>query len=86
MPQTVVLIKSQKEELKKFEENLKWFQDNYDDLKKKFAGEYVVVNDGKVVLHGKDAKELIEKLRAKYGDIGSFVIEYVSKEKIELML
>jgi hypothetical protein len=39
-----------------------------------------------VVMHDKDARTLINKLRQKYEDIGVFVVEFVSKEKVELIL
>lgn len=81
-----VLIDKQKKEFQKFEKNMKWFQNNYEKLRDQYAGEYVAVNDGKVVLHDENARALITKLRKKHEDLGAFVIEFVSKEKIELIL
>lgn len=81
-----ILIERQKEEFRAFEKNMKWFQDNYEKLREQYAGQYVAINKGKVVMHGENAKALIEKLREEYGDIGAFVVEFVSKEKIELIL
>lgn len=81
-----VLVTEQKKEFERFEKNMKWFQDNYEKLRESHAGQYVAVNDNNVVMHGENAKALIKKLREKYGNIGAFVIEFVSKEKIELIL
>jgi len=81
-----VLVTEQKKEFERFEKNMKWFQDNYEKLRESYAGQYVAVNDNNVVMHGENAKALIKKLREKYGNIGAFVIEFVSKEKIELIL
>lgn len=81
-----ILLNQQKSEFRKFEKNMKWFQDNYEELRVLYAGQYVAVNDGKVVMHGEDARALIKKLRAEFGDIGAFVIEFVSKEKVEFIL
>jgi len=81
-----VLVSKQKAEFQKFDKNMKWFQDNYEKLKEEYAGKYVSVSEGKVILCDKDARVLIKKLREQYGDIGAFVIEFVSKHKMELIL
>jgi len=81
-----VLIAQQKKEFKQFERNMKWFQDNYDKLRDLYADEFVAINNNKVIMHNKDARSLIRSLRDKYVDIGAFVIEFVSKEKLELIL
>jgi len=81
-----VLVSKHKKELREFEKNMKWFQSNYEKLRESYAGEYVAVNNGEVVIHDKDARALIKRLRKQYEDIGAFVIEFVSKEKFELIL
>ena len=81
-----VLIGQQKKEFRTFEKNMKWFQDNYEKLREQFSGEYVAVNNSQVVMHDKDARTLINKLRQQCEDIGVFVVEFVSKEKVELIL
>lgn len=81
-----VLVGKQKAELQAFERNMKWFQENYEKLKEGYAGEYVAVNNGKVVSHNRDARVLIKALYEQYGDIGAFVVEFVSKSKMELIL
>ena len=81
-----ILLRQHKEELRQFERNMKWFQENYEKLRQSYAGEYVAINNEKVVGHNKDVRLLIKHLRDKYGDIGAFVIEFVSKEKYELIL
>lgn len=81
-----VLMHKHKEEFKKFESNMKWFQDNYEKLKEQYAGEYVAVYDDRVIARGKDARGLINQLRKTYSDLGAFVVEFVSKEKMELIL
>jgi len=81
-----VLRSEHKKEFQKFVKNMKWFQSNYEKLRQLYAGQYVAVNDGKVVMHGEDARALVKELRGEYKDIGAFVIEFVSKEKIELIL
>jgi len=65
---------------------MKWFQDNYDKLKKEYGDEYVAVDNGNVLMHDKDARSLIKTLKKQYKDIGAIVIEFVSKEKMDLIL
>jgi hypothetical protein len=55
-------------------------------LKKEYAGEYVAVDCGKVVMHDKNARTLIEALKKKYKDIKPMVVEYISKQRMELSL
>ena len=81
-----ILLSRQKKDFKAFEKNMKWFQDNYEKLREQFSGEYVAVNNGQVVMHDKDARTLISRLRQQCEDVGVFVVEFVSKEKVELIL
>jgi hypothetical protein len=81
-----VLVSKQKAEFERFERNMKWFHDNYEKLKAEYAGEYVAIDEGRVVGHDRDARVLIKRLRERHEDIGAFVIEFVSKEKMELIL
>ena len=81
-----ILVSKQKKEFSRFEKNMKWFQKNYEKLRELYSGEYVAVDNNEVLMHNEDARTLINLLREKYEDIGAFVIEFVSKEKFELIL
>ena len=81
-----ILLSRQKQDFHRFETNTKWFQDNYEKLKKEYAGEYVAVDEGKVLMHDKDARALIKALKQKYKNLEPIVIEFVTKEKMELIL
>jgi uncharacterized protein involved in tellurium resistance len=81
-----VLLAHQKDEFHRFETNMKWFQDNYKKLKKEYAGEYVAVDCGKVLMHNKNARTLIEALKEKYKDVRPMVVEYISRQRMELIL
>jgi hypothetical protein len=81
-----ILLGRQRKDFKAFEKNMKWFQDNYEKLREQFSGEYVAVNNSQVVMHDKDARTLISRLRQQCEDVGVFVVEFVSKEKVELIL
>ena len=81
-----ILVSKQKKEFSRFEKNMKWFQKNYEKLRELYSGEYVAVDNNEVLMHNEDARTLINLLREKNEDIGAFVIEFVSKEKFELIL
>lgn len=81
-----VLMSAQKKEFREFEKNMKWFQKNYEKLRELYSGQYVAVKDDAVVKANEDVRVLIKELREEHKDIGAFVVEYVSKEKIELIL
>ena len=44
-----VVFQTELENMGKFEQNLNWFQANYDDLKQKYGEQYVAINDGELV-------------------------------------
>ena len=81
-----VLMSAQKKEFREFEKNMKWFQKNYERLRELYSGQYVAVKDDAIVKANEDVRVLIKELREEHKDLGAFVVEYVSKEKIELIL
>ncbi|MFQ6134380.1 MAG: DUF5678 domain-containing protein [Nitrososphaerales archaeon] len=76
-----LLLDKAVESLIKFRKDMKWFQDHYEDLKKQYPDKYVAVHDGEVVDHDKTYIHLIQRLKKRYADISSFVVEYVSGER-----
>ncbi len=79
MPELVV--ENELEKLKKFNRDVEWFQNNYENLKKDYKGEYVAINNQKVIGHDKDLNILIKKLKEQNEDISSFVIEQIHEHK-----
>jgi uncharacterized protein DUF5678 len=55
------------DKLKKFTRNSQWFRDHYNDLYAKYKGEYVAINDSKVIDHDVDYERLItNRLRQRF--------------------
>ncbi|MFL6364310.1 MAG: DUF5678 domain-containing protein [Nitrososphaeraceae archaeon] len=53
--------------LEKFNKNFQWFRDHYNDLHTKYKGEYVAINDSKVIDHDIDYERLIiNKLKQRF--------------------
>lgn len=76
-----VLYYKELQELKKFSNDLRWFQDNYQNLKKQFKGEYVAVKEARVVDHDKDYHLLLKRLRGRYPDLHNLVVEHINEQK-----
>lgn len=81
-----MLLAQELKKLRRFDEDIAWFQKNYAQLKRKYRGEYVAVKNHEIVDHDKDAKTLLKRLKKKFGDLGSLVVEYISERKVEYVL
>ena len=66
-------------------ENWKWFEENRERLAKDYVEEFVVIADKKVVAHNSDLGQVLDKLPPEYR-AKEHLIEYLSKEGIELVL
>jgi Family of unknown function (DUF5678) len=74
------------EKLNKFNKNLRWFRDHYDELKTKYKGEYVAINDSDVMGHDTNAEQLINRLKDTFGDLSAFVIEKVHEGHVSYLV
>jgi hypothetical protein len=66
------------EELKKYKENLEWFQSNYPQLKEQYKGEYVAIKDRNVIAHNSDLQQLLNNIDK---DNTSMVIEHINEQR-----
>lgn len=67
------------------DKNWSWFEKHYDELVKKFDGEFVAVHEKKVVDHDKELSALMKRIESKYPADRVFV-DFVSSEKLTLIL
>jgi hypothetical protein len=66
------------DKLEKFNKNFQWFRDHYKDLYTKYKGEYVAINDCKVIDHDINYERLItNRLKQRYGDLNTFFIDKI---------
>jgi len=47
------------DKLERFNKNFQWFRDHYNDLHTKYKGEYIAINDSKIIDHDIDYERLI---------------------------
>jgi Family of unknown function (DUF5678) len=80
-----LLLQNELEKLKRFERNSEWFQSHYEELWREYKDEYIAIdietNSTGPVDHDKNYETLIKRLREKYGDLSSFVIEPVYEQR-----
>lgn len=67
------------------DKNWSWFEDHYEELVKKFDGEFVAVHEQRVVDYDRDVSALMKRIEAKYSADRVFV-DFVSSEKLTLIL
>ena len=67
------------------DKNWSWFEEHYEELVKKFDGEFVAIYEQKVVDHDRELRVLIKRVEAKYPADHVFV-DFVSSEKLTLIL
>ena len=65
--------------------NREWFEENYDALVERFDGRFVAIYDQRVVDSDFDLEELIERVESDL-PLEKVSVEYVSKDKIQLIL
>ena len=57
------------DKLEKFNKNFQWFRDHYYELHAKYKGEYVVINDSKIIDHDFDYERLIiNRLKQRFAE------------------
>jgi nicotinic acid mononucleotide adenylyltransferase len=67
---------------KSFEEDSEWFFRNYEKIKEKHKGEYVLIKEKRIAITAKSVEELIKKAEELKIDITTSVVRYVPKEDI----
>lgn len=72
--------------MKKSNENFKWFVSHYDELKDKFRGKFIAIDDNKIVDSDIHQENLLTKLTNMYGDIRHIFIYYISEKDYVSMI
>lgn len=67
------------------DKNWSWFRVHYEELVKKFDGEFVAVYEQKIIDHNKELSVLMKRIEAKYPEEHIFV-DFVSSKKLTLIL
>jgi len=68
------------------ERNREWFEENYEDLVKRYDGMFIAVCKEKVVEFSGDPAELRRKILARGLRLSGVMVEYVSRKPLEFIL
>lgn len=70
---------------RKYRENVEWFKKNFDDLKKNYRGQIVVVLNGEIQVSDKHIDNVRNQLRS-VPNLNQAYIRYIPKKKEMLLL
>ena len=76
------------EEMRLKQANQKWLDDHRDELRKRYADQYVAVLDGAVVGGSEDFRKLVAKLRKELPErpLSVAAIEFISQDELVWIL
>jgi hypothetical protein len=79
--------KEYKEKFKKYDEDWVWLAKNFDTLKYEYPNEWVAAFHKEIFDHDENLDVLMKRLEEKFhDDLRLVAVEYVSPEKIEMIL
>lgn len=67
----------------KIEENYKWFEENYEELQKKYKNKFLVIKDKKVIKATSSMEEAINY--SNNLELGTYIIQKCAKNKDDLI-
>jgi hypothetical protein len=67
--------------MKRFEENFRYYARNHAELREKYRGRYIAIDQGKVIAENSDHSQLLDHLSRQYGDTRPIFIQYISEKE-----
>jgi len=75
------------QQLEEFEQDMRWIDQHYDELKKSYSEQFVAVHEQEVVDSDPELERLMDRLDKRYGKrAGRIAVKYITKNKVELIL
>jgi hypothetical protein len=72
--------------LENFENDSKWFSENYDKLKKLYKGKFVLIKDARVVASGKSMEDIRQKAEEEGINLSESVVEFVPSVETAIII
>jgi heterodisulfide reductase subunit B len=69
------------EMLKELEKNIKFFNERYEEIKKKYKGKWIVIKNKKIVLVGNNLDKIYKTIKIKKINIDGALIEYIPEKQ-----
>lgn len=75
------------QQLGAFEQDMRWIDRHYDELKRRYSERFVAVHQQGVVDSDPELERLMNRLEKRYGEkAGRIAVKYITKKKVELIL
>ena len=72
--------------LEKFERDSKWFSKNYDELKKKYKGKFVLIKNSRVVASGNNMRDIKQKAEEEGIELSESLVEFISSVETAIII
>jgi len=69
----------------RMEENDAFVRKEYTELQKLYAGEYIAVDNGKVIAHSKNVKTLSDILKFNDVELATVLVQFIPKRGVEIV-
>ena len=67
------------------EKNDAFARNRYTELQKRYANEYVAIDNGRVIAHSKTIKALSEILSSKGVELTTVLVQFIPKRGVEIL-
>jgi len=67
------------------EKNEAFARNRYAELQKRYANEYVAIDNGRVIAHSKTIKALSEILSSKGVELTTVLVQFIPKRGVEIL-
>jgi hypothetical protein len=72
--------------MKRFEENFQYYAKHYNELREKYRGKFIAIDQGKIIAENSDHSQLLEYLSKEYKDTRPIFIQYISEKDYMIMV
>ena len=66
-------------------ESIKFVEENFEELQKRYPNEFIAVRGNKVLAHAKNPKTLLKRLEKKGEDLVNVLIEFIPERGVSVI-
>ena len=82
----VVLERDDIKRIKKYEMNVRSLMSRYDELRRKYGDSHIAMQNNEIIDSDKDLRKLQSRLKRSGKPVSSFIIQYIYKERPQIIL
>lgn len=72
--------------MKRFEENFQYYAKHHNELREKYRGKYIAIDQGKVIAENSDHPQLLEYLSKQFKDTHPIFVQYIGEKDYMMMV